>query len=47
MEKDSGETVNLASNPKFANVLAGHRRRLRAQIEALGDGYGRSLLASL
>lgn len=47
MQQDPGETVNLASNPKFATVLADHRRRLRAQIEALGDTYGRTLLASV
>jgi choline-sulfatase len=44
MEKDPGETTNLAVNPKFALVLADHRRRLRQRIEELGDGYGRSLL---
>jgi arylsulfatase A-like enzyme len=43
MEKDPGEMTNLAANPKFAAVLADHRRRLRQRIEELGDAYGRSL----
>jgi len=45
MQQDPGETANLASNPKFVTVLAGHRRCLRAQIKALVDEYGQSLLA--
>jgi len=47
MEKAPGETLNLATNPKFAPVLSDHRRRLRARIEALGDAYGQSLLRLL
>ncbi|MBM3724030.1 MAG: DUF4976 domain-containing protein [Acidobacteria bacterium] len=46
MDKDPGEMTNLATDPKFASVLAEHRRRLRARVEELGDGYGRSLLVS-
>lgn len=43
LEKDPGETVNLAAQPSAARILADHRRRLRQRIEELGDAYGRSL----
>ncbi len=43
MERDPGEMVNLATQPRFASVLAEHRRRLRQRIEELNDDYGRSL----
>jgi arylsulfatase A-like enzyme len=44
MTKDAGEMRNLAAVPAAAGVLAEHRRRLRQQIEARVDEYGRSLL---
>jgi len=46
MEKDPGETTNLAANPRYRTVLADHRRRLRQRIDELGDDYGRSLFAN-
>jgi len=46
LEKDPGEMTNLASEPAMAPVLADHRRRLRQQVEELGDTFGRSLLSA-
>lgn len=46
MEQDPGEMRNLADDPKYAVVLADHRKRLRQRIEELGDDYGRSLFAA-
>lgn len=43
MSKDPGEMTNLATNPKFAGLLAEHRQRLRRQVETLDDAYGRTL----
>lgn len=47
MEKDPGETVNLAGNPKYRNVLTEHRRTLRARIGELGDRWGSELMGGL
>jgi choline-sulfatase len=47
MNKDPGEMTNLVSNPRFAAVLADHRKRLRQAVEELNDDYGRTLLKEL
>lgn len=47
MEKDPGETVNLAENPRYRAALMEHRSKLRARIEELGDGWGRELMHGL
>lgn len=47
MEKDPGETVNVAGERAYAAELAAHRRLLRRRVEDLQDDFGRSLLAAL
>jgi len=47
MEKDPGETVNLAGHKKYGAVLADHRRRLRERIRELGDAWGGELTSRL
>ncbi len=47
MNKDPGETANLAADPKSAGLLADHRARLRRRVEELGDKWGKSLLEDL
>lgn len=47
MEKDPGETTNVAQERSYASELAEHRRLLRRKVEELKDDYGRSLWESL
>jgi choline-sulfatase len=42
LAEDPGETVNLAENPKYRDVLNQHRKRLRAWVEETGDGIGKA-----
>ncbi len=42
LENDPGEMVNLAEDPKYADVLEEHRRRLRQWVETAGDEIGRA-----
>lgn len=39
MQKDSGETKNLAVDPTYQSVLNDHRRRLAEQIQKTGDRF--------
>ncbi len=45
MEKDPGETTNVAGERAYASDLAEHRRLLRRRVEELRDEFGRSLMA--
>lgn len=47
LDKDPGETTNLAPDPKAAKILADHRRRLSQQVAALGDAFGQKIMSGL
>ncbi len=42
--KDPGETVNLAEQPEYRDVLNDHRRRLRSWVQRVGDEIGAEYL---
>jgi arylsulfatase A-like enzyme len=44
LERDPGETVNLAAADPQSEVLAAHRRLLRQRVRELGDEWGQSLV---
>ena len=44
LEKDPGEMVNLAEDPKYAQVLTDHRRRLRRWVDDTGDEIGKACI---
>jgi arylsulfatase A-like enzyme len=39
LQQDPGEMVNLAADPKYASVLAEHRKRLAAWCAKVGDPF--------
>jgi choline-sulfatase len=45
MQRDPGETVNLAPDPSHSSVLASHQALLRRRMDELGDEWGKSLFA--
>ncbi|MCS7024641.1 MAG: sulfatase-like hydrolase/transferase [Bryobacteraceae bacterium] len=47
LEKDPGETVNLAGHPRYQTILSEHRQRLRTRMQAVGDRWGLALLEEL
>jgi len=44
LAKDPGEMVNLAEDPKHAQVLSDHRRRLRRWVDETGDEIGKAYI---
>jgi arylsulfatase A-like enzyme len=45
LQRDPGEMVNLAENPKYRDVLVEHRRRLRRWVKQTGDKIAEGYLA--